>query len=488
MKYRNVLLASVLVITGAILGEAAAATSELTFESSNKTLQNAFAWAKSQALAYAHDGTDPVGLWYEAALPGRNAFCMRDVAHQAGGAAALGLDDANLNMLRRFAAAVAPERDWAGYWEIDVTGNPAPIDYVSDQDFWYNLPANFDVLDAVFRVWLWTGDDTYVTDPKFKRFFATTSKEYVAAWQLQPGQVLSRPRIMNRHLANGRSIDHRGIPGYEEGQGTFTLGVDLLAAEYRAFLDLAYLAERDDDTQRRKAHLQTALEISELIEKYAWSSEERHYVGLLSSEGAGQSSGDLFLLHFSATRDSVRIREALDYLKSPAYLERINIELESYLPKIFFTYGQSAAAYRRILAISDQARERREYPEVSFAVVDAVVSGVMGINIPPATGQSGPTIQTMSHLVQKEERATISGIHIQGGLVDVTHLGRHSTTFANRTDKTLCWQASFNGHHDELLVNGYTARATIDGSEGSQQTSSISVNIMPGSTMTVSLK
>jgi len=25
----------------------------------------------------------------------------------------------------------------------------APVDYKSDADFWYNLPANFDIIDAV---------------------------------------------------------------------------------------------------------------------------------------------------------------------------------------------------------------------------------------------------------------------------------------------------------------------------------------------------
>ncbi|MFA6126609.1 MAG: hypothetical protein WC699_04845 [Bacteroidales bacterium] len=33
---------------------------------------------------------DPVGPWYEAAEPGREAFCMRDVSHQSMGAHALG--------------------------------------------------------------------------------------------------------------------------------------------------------------------------------------------------------------------------------------------------------------------------------------------------------------------------------------------------------------------------------------------------------------
>ena len=53
-------------------------------------------------MNYAYDG-DPVGLWYEAALPGRRAFCMRDVSHQVAGAQALGLSSYTHNMLRHFA-------------------------------------------------------------------------------------------------------------------------------------------------------------------------------------------------------------------------------------------------------------------------------------------------------------------------------------------------------------------------------------------------
>lgn len=44
-------------------------------------------------LSYAHDGTDSVGYWYEAALPQRETFCMRDVSHQSVGAQILGLSD-----------------------------------------------------------------------------------------------------------------------------------------------------------------------------------------------------------------------------------------------------------------------------------------------------------------------------------------------------------------------------------------------------------
>jgi hypothetical protein len=196
----------------AVHAQAVTPLSSLQIESSDKKLVQAFQWAKSQAMAYAHDGSDPVGPWYEAALPGRNSFCMRDVSHQTTGAAALGLYPANLNMLERFAAAVSPGRDWAGYWEIDKLGNPSAADYLSDNDFWYNLPANFDLLDSIVRMWRWTGDNTYLNGPSFQRFFESTATAYVNAWDLQPDTILKRPRLMNQHLSKGKFVQSRGIP------------------------------------------------------------------------------------------------------------------------------------------------------------------------------------------------------------------------------------------------------------------------------------
>ena len=462
-------------------------TSDLSFKSSDSRLEQAFAWAKGQALAYAHDGGDPVGAWYEAALPARNAFCMRDVSHQANGAAALGLNEANFNMLRRFAAAVAAERDWAGYWEIDVSGKPCPVDYVNDQDFWYNLPANFDVLDTIFRVWAWTGDDAYITNPEFSRFFRITANEYVDAWDLEPNRVLARQRIMNRRLATGRNVESRGIPSYSEGQADFNVGVDLLAAEYRAFSDLAFLAERDHDVELQNAYRRIADAISELIEKHAWSVDEQHYYGMLSSNGGGKSQGDVWVLRFGATKDLVRIRSAVRYLMSPTQLSSINIEEESYLPKLFFAHGEREAAYKCILSLSDPAKERREYPEVSFAIIDAIATGLMGIEVQPAKGPNAATILTISRLLQEAESATISGVSVQGGTIDVAHEGRKQTRFCNHSDKHLRWQAEFSGSVEQLLVDGNPTRAVVERGPHSEETSSVVVDVAPRAAVTVSV-
>ena len=104
--------------------------SQLELRSSDVRLVQAFNWAKKEALSYVFDG-DPVGSWYEAALPGRRAFCMRDVSHQAAGAQALGLATYTHNMLRKFAENISGSRDWCSYWEINYLNQPCTYIFAS---------------------------------------------------------------------------------------------------------------------------------------------------------------------------------------------------------------------------------------------------------------------------------------------------------------------------------------------------------------------
>jgi hypothetical protein len=163
-------------------------TSEVNFISSDPQLNAAWKWAKEKALSYVRTG-DPVGPWYEASLPGRDAFCMRDVAHMCTGAAVLGLNEENKNMLYRFAENISEAKDWCSYWEINKHNEPAPVDYLNDKDFWYNLPANFDVLDACFRMYLWTGNSVYVSSPVFTDFYRLTMNDYIDRWELTSGKL-----------------------------------------------------------------------------------------------------------------------------------------------------------------------------------------------------------------------------------------------------------------------------------------------------------
>jgi hypothetical protein len=411
---------------------------------------------------------------------------MRDVSHQTAGAAALGLYSANLNMLGRFAAAVSPTRDWAGYWEIDRFGHPSPADYVSDDDFWYNLPANFDLLDAIVRMWRWTGNDKYLNDPRFRNFYESTAAAYLKAWDLQPDRVLKRSRIMHQRLREGKFVRARGIPSYTEGREDFNVGTDLLATEYRAFKSLRLIALSRHKVNLAAQYDHTADEIAHLIEHKAWSEEEHHYMGFFSPGGRTQGSGDAMVLYFGATSDPIHIRGALTHIKSPEYLKNIGIEEESYLPQTFYHYGEKAAAYERMMDLSSPDKDRREYPEVSFAVIGAMVSGMMGVETIYGPPSESPLIRSMSRLVGKSDIATMKGIRIRQNLMDLKHTGDQESSLTNRSGPPLHWQATFFGKVSSLKVNGRPVRTKSASDSVGALVSWIIVDVPLGATAVVS--
>lgn len=171
---------------------------ELRLLSSDTTLMNMFNWALQASNDHTGSDDDPVGPWYEAALPNREAFCIRDISHQCIGEEINGHGKQNLNMFTKFVENISESKDWCTYWEINRHNLPAPVDYTSDKDFWYNLNANFDIIDACYRLYLWTGDKTYLEDPRFERFYQLTLNEYMERWQLEVDKIMQRPAFMNR--------------------------------------------------------------------------------------------------------------------------------------------------------------------------------------------------------------------------------------------------------------------------------------------------
>jgi hypothetical protein len=434
-----------------------ASRSDLNFQSSNSKLNESFRWAKEQALQYVRPHQEPIGPWYEAALPGRNAFCMRDVSHQTTGAAALGLHAANRNMLGRFADAVSASRDWAGYWEIDRSGKPSAADYVSDSDFWYNLPANFDVLDAILRMWRWTGDDSYRDKPAMRDFFRESMTNYIARWQLGPDSLLTRPRIANRRQSHGKFVDARGIPSYSEGPKDFIFGADLLAAEYRAMRSYQEIASSQDDKKLAAELQRSADQIQHILETAAWSPARGHFNGVIQKDLSGFTSGDTMVLYFDAIKDPAHVRGALDYVSNPDYWKKINIEEESYVPQVLFRYGRTEAAYQVLFDLSSPGKHRREYPEVSYAVVAAIVTGAMGIE--PSHGGDDFDVQTLSQPPAATDTLSLTSLRIRSNLVNVTHRGETSTRFENREGASLQWRAAFIGDAPVLFVNGHAQPA-----------------------------
>ena len=144
----------------------------------------------------------------------------------------LGLQAHNKNMMRRFAAVPCAETDWCSWWEINRYGQPCPVDFTNNRDFWYNLPANFDVIDAIYRLYRFSGDDDYLNLSEIRHFMATSLENYVARWDRDG------TGIPDHMLSEGRC----GLTSYDESdfaKSRVKVGGDLIAIQARGTLSAA---------------------------------------------------------------------------------------------------------------------------------------------------------------------------------------------------------------------------------------------------------
>ncbi len=438
--------------------------SNLKLRSSNTHLVEAFDWAKGQAMSYVFDG-DPVGPWYEAALPGRRAFCMRDLSHQAAGAQALGLAKYTHNMLHRFAENISASRDWCSYWEIDSLNRPAPVDYKSDAEFWYNLPANFDVLDACYRMYLWTGDARYIEDPVFVSFYNHTVKDYVSRWDL------SMERIMTRTNTGAGTTYFRGDPSYEESRRDLLVGIDLLATQYAGYRSYAAIQAIRGDKEAAKLYLANASDVKRLVNTSWWNSSEGYFYSFLAKDRQFHGRAGAELLYRDVVDEGPKAQSALDSLLKEMRSEPASaVEPASHYAEILYRYGRPDAAYSEIMDLARSGRERHEYPEVSYSVVGSIVNGLMGINLElsipieevVAQGKHFETVvETLPQLIEATSWVELRNLPVRNGWISVRHDGEHSTIFTNQGQLDLTWEAAFPGSFATLILNGKAIKAHL---------------------------
>ncbi len=342
---------------------------KIQFECSDKKLTDGFDWAKNQALSYSHEG-DMVGDWYEAALPGRKAFCMRDVCHHITGAHYLGLDSHNKNMLLRFAQSIAESRDFCSFWEITKDYQPAPVDYTSDSDFWYNLPANFDVIDACYRAYLLTGDESYVNGYDFNRFYSLSMKEYIERWDTDSDDIPNRKELNSR----------RGIPSYDEqtGMEKAVVGCDLIAAQIRA--NYSYAKVLECQNKNAQEYVKSAERLENLLDSEWWNEKTNNFYSAKMSNGEFISTlGSPHLMaYFDAVKDKKKLAALLDFIHETS-LKDVIVEIMSHYPEIFIKNRQNERGFYWLSRLIDPKLKRRKYPEVSFATVGTYVECFMGI-------------------------------------------------------------------------------------------------------------
>ncbi len=422
----------------------------IVLASSDHRLVTGFNWAKKQALDYVH-WDDPVGKWYEAALPGRGAFCMRDVSHQSMGAHILGLEGHTKNMLKKFAENISDSKDWCSYWEINREDLPAPIDYKSDSNFWYNLPANFDVLQCCLKQYQWTGDRDYIEDPLFLNFYNRTVDDFVKRWDASGDGLLEHQG----------TLPHRGIASYLEGQigkKEIRTASDLIAAQYAGYAAYATIMELNDEFEKSYVYQKKANALRHMFNDSWWNKEQRAFytahfkdgTTAIVPESKANQCNELVTplpLYFKLVETGHKSEAAIGILLA---CESANVETKSHFPEVLFQYGYNEAAYQMLMTLVDPELKRREYPEVSYSVMGNILNGLVGI-CPDAAER---LIETKPRLPKGMGWISVKHVPIFGNEISIDIVNDGNVIFRNSGMVSVIWKPTFRGEFKALMHNG----------------------------------
>jgi len=262
------------------------------------------------------------------------------------------------------------------------------------------------------------------------------------------------------------------------------VGVDLLAVEYRAFKQMQGIAQRNGNDELALNARTTAQQLSQLIEKSAWLDADQHYAGLLEPGMPAVGSGDLFLLRMEAIADPKRVGKALDYISSAEFKANIEgIEIESYLPETLYAYGRIKAAEDYLLDLSAPGKQRREYPEVSYAVVGAIARGRMGINV----AEDG-AITSLAQATDANGIDMIDHLPILQTEIGIMHKGIAYTEFRNEGATVLRWRIRFKAHYGQIRINGKPVASTQQTLAGGVNVIEAVANVPPRATVVADFK
>jgi hypothetical protein len=374
---------------------------------------------------------------------------MRDTSHQAAGAEVLGLSRHNRNMLLKFARGISKSRDWCSFWEIDRWDRPCPVDYENDSDFWYNLPANFDVLYACWRMYLWTGNRDYIEHPDFDRFYALSTEAFVKVWDHDGDGIPDTA---------GEDYGRRGVAGYDESRfsrSRVITAADTAAALARAYLSYAAMCSLRGRTEQEEIYRRKGTALLDKLDREFYTEDHAYAYGLdkdrqlvydVNEKQEIYVSPSAGLLYWDAIRDLDRIPRLLD--RYAEQMPRAHIEGLSHYPELQWRYGRDGEALDSLRRLMDPALPRKEYPEASFCTVGAVATGLMGID-PEARENRVATCPALAGIAWAE----LNGVPVLGRLVSVFHRGGGSTVFSLDEGEGLVWRCRFRGR-GKISVRG----------------------------------
>ena len=315
----------------------------------------------------------------------------------------------------------------------------------------------------------------------FSAFYDRSVTSYVEAWDPnKTGMMESRP-----------DVNPRGIPSYYQQQPKPLIGADLVAAQYRGYL--AYAAIQDEKgapgSLSRKLANDYRAKAEALRVRFNsewWNSVQNRYYPLMLPNRKFYdgyiADANVYTLLFGLTEEGLRTEAELDSLEKnrPQFDQTL-----SYYPEILFQYGRAEAAYRFLLELTDPNFRGRGMPEVVFASLGAVVTGLAGIS-PDARTR---TLETLPRLSGAVEWVKLAHLPVLQNEVAVWHRGTNETSVTNQVGPPFHWRAEFpagaNEANPRIVVDGKSVPASLTQGPNRQPLVSVEVQVNSGQLRTV---
>lgn len=453
----------------------------MKLESSNKSLESAFAWALGKTNAFVVTGikngdinkgeggkwygpngktlTSPTEPWakpqdykpaFWAGYFDRTAFYIRDFVHQASGAYLVGLEEEIYNMFYTFVSGASEQTGWFAPWAFNFDGSVYYMDTPNLNRFVREITAQFELCEKAYQLYLWTGDRRYAEDEVIFNFIQKSMTVFIDSLD---GTVLKEKNGIPEGRGNifeiSATYNERGFKAAEAG--------DSIAAMYRAILAYANilkikgdLAEAEKQFKRAEAlreYFNSEWSVVEGTDMYAYAVDDKGKKHCKwYKKGTEIHGGETlkFIPLKGLSYPGERNEKLLDYIHAcelnPETRED-NIESLTYLPDIFFRHGRCEEAWywmKHIISQKDLPHEHKsqgtngDYPEISFTFISQVVEGMLGISVDAVSG----LILVNPQLPEEIDSVKLSGLNFGGYSVDVW--AENSTvTLKNNSSKVL---------------------------------------------------
>lgn len=470
----------------------------MKLESSNAFLQSAFEWAVQKTKIFVVTGTKngavnkgegnkwygpdkktirfPYKKWakpqdykpaFWAGYFDRTAYYIRDFVHQATGAYLVGLEDEIYNMFYTFVSNASEKTGWFAPWAFNFDNSIYYMDTPNYKKFVREIPAQFELVEKAYHLYLWSGDSRYIENDVIFNFIEKIMTVFIDHLD---GVVLKEkngiPEGFGDIFKISSTYNERGFHAAEAG--------DSIAAMYQAILAYAKILEIRGDTQKSKAQFERAEQLKEYFnhdwsvvdgsDMYAYAVDnkgKKHYKWYKKKSEIHGGASLLFIPMKQITYKGKRNNKLLDYIFEKEFDESTredNIESLTYLPDVFFPYHQNDRAWfwmKHIISQKDLPHEHKsqgtngDYPEISFTFISQVVEGLMGVCPDASSGE----IITCPHFPKDIEDMKLHNLKFGAYSVDI-YLEKNKAVLKNNSKKAIIWKCQFaqNGEITEKTV------------------------------------